>query len=641
MPVTSIPKRQANPKAGPCVSSLVNLSDLALAQAQARPHALACSQRLDSGQRVSVTWRSLWSAVCTLQSAFAGLGLKRGDRLLVMAPPSIEWQVAELVAFRSGSIVVGLDPNGATDYLRETFAETEPVGLVVQDTDTLERIPHAARNRLKFVISIQGKLNRERLNHLSWQKAMNLEGSVDFENDDLSSADTEILDPESIATLVYTSGSTGKPKGIPYTHAQLLRTCELFQKTLLSEQPHTYLCWLPMHSLYQRVVNWLALSRGEPIHFLANPREIGPTLSDARPTLFIGVPRFYEKLHTALQNSLRQSKWPRLMKAAMDSGRALATLLRSGRKPALLARIRHKMYDLLVLRRLRKALGGRAQLVFCGSAPVAPWLLEFFHAIGLPILEAYGLSENAMLVAANRPQAFRFGSVGKPIPGYPVRIASDGEIMCRSWGLFQGYWKGIRPTERFDADGFFRTGDYGYLDEDGYLYIRGRKSDLIKTTSGRRISPVGIEAVYRRSPYVDQIMVVGHGRLFLTALVTLNEGPLRAMQEAGHTSSTSTSTSSASESLSPEILKVLQADFVRQGEALQRHERVGAVILLKEAFSVQTGELTATLKLKRSTIQHRYQYYIDRVYARNHAELTSNRHHAASLFHTLPASTAH
>jgi long-chain acyl-CoA synthetase len=333
--------------------------------------------------------------------------------------------------------------------------------------------------------------------------------------------------------------------------------------------------------------------------------------------LFFSVPRFYEKVHEGIQARLETQTGlrRRIATAALASGREHSTALGSSSGPGWWLRLRYAVLDRLVLQRIRAAFGGNIKWMITGSAAAPVWLLEFFHGIGLPLLEAYGITENPVPIAANRPYAYRFGSVGKPFSINHLRLSADGEVLVKGPALFRGYRGEDTARALFTDDGFYRTGDLGRLDEDGFLFLTGRLAELIKTSTGRRVSPVGIEEIYRRCRYIEHVVVIGNNRPYLTALVTPNAAAIRAALRREDTEAALPSA---------DMLRVIEPEFANLANHLARHEQVRTVRLLPEPLAAENGTLTATLKLRRAVIETRYAALIEEMY-RGAANLRNER----------------
>jgi long-chain acyl-CoA synthetase len=586
--------------------------------AQRRPRAVACRHRTPDGAWVATTWGQLWQEVQRLAAGFSARGIGRGDRLAILARTCREWHLAEMAALLAGAAVVGIEAHSTPEQIAFLLEDSGASALVLDGPQTLARVSPQLHGAFKFIGAIDPVPAGQRPpNLVPWPNLAAPPGA--------EPASTE-PGPHDLATLLYTAGTTGKPKGIEYDHAQILAGC----RAILDAFPEFVegqkaLCWLPMAHLFQRMMNVVGVSCGWTTYFVEDPRQVLECLRTVEPSVLTAVPRFYEKLHEEIRERLgRLTGWRRrLVPAALAAGDEKARHERAGRPVPWGLRLKHALLDRLVVRQARRVVGRDMKVLITGSAPLAPWLLEFFHSVGLLVLEAYGLSENTVPMAVNRFAAYRFGSVGRPLPANEVRFAEDGEILVKSSGLFRGYFKESPGHGPFTADGFYPTGDQGRLDEDGFLYLVGRKSEILKTSTGRRISPVRVEAAYRRSPYLDHVVVFGEGRKHLVALVTFNPATVaRALAEMGLSAP-------GPEEMArlPAVQELVRREMQTAGEALSPHEQVRAFAVLSAPLSVVAGELTPTLKLRR-----------DRIAAR-HADLLEQLYHDSSPF-TLAAGAA-
>lgn len=564
--------------------TVTNLPQLLQAAARQRPHAVAYSQRQTDGTWIPTTWQEIWRDVQQRAIALRRMGLARGDRLAILARTCPAWQIADMAGLLAGAAIVGVEPHASEDQIAFILKHAEVTALIVDTSANLAKVPHDLRSRLKFVVQLKGSTEDNTKPVVCWREML-MGADVGAWREAFPSTD----DP---ATLLYTAGTTGTPKGILYTHMQVLAGCwairEIFSE--LGEDDST-VCWLPMAHLFQRMINLVTMTCGVKTFFVEDPREILSCIQETQPSVFIAVPRFYEKVHEGIQQRLvQQTGWRRrLIEWALAAGRKRSRCLAAGRKVPWTLRLRHAVFDRLVLSKIRQVMGGRIQFMITGAAPTAPWLLEYLHSLGWLVLEAYGLSENTVPIAMNRLDACRFGSVGRPTPRTQLRFAEDGELFVKGPGVFTGYHKDEQRGQRFTVDGFYRTGDYGRLDADGFLYLLGRKTEIIKTSTGWRISPAQVEAVYRRSRHLDQIVVFGEGRKYLVALVSLN---------------------SASQANEEEIHREMEL----LGRELAPHERIRAFSILPRPLSITEGELTPTLKLKRQTIAKLHAERIEQLY---------------------------
>lgn len=566
------------------------------------PSDTATFHRLPSGEWVPTTTAALWAEVQRAASAFRGLGLQPHERVAIMARTCREWQVAELGVLLAGAAVVGIDAHAAAEQAGRILDHAQVVGLVVDRADHLAKVPPHVQARLKFVIAFDGASAAAKV--AAWQDVIASPETV------LDSDDTG-FSSDRPAMLIYTSGTTGDPKGIEYSHRQIMAACWSMFDEFPDFRQSRLACWLPMAALFQRMINVVACASRSVTYFVEDPREIMTRLPEIKPTVFTAVPRFYEKVYEGIQERLT-TQTPlrqRLANFALTAGGEWAVAVRRGLRPRLGLRIRHAIADRLVLRRIRAAMGGEIRWMISGSAAAPVWLLEFFHGIGLLVLEAYGITENPVPVSANRPDAYRFGSVGRPFRINATRIADDGEVLVKGPALFGGYLSEGRPAERMTTEGYYRTGDYGRVDADGFLYLTGRIAEMMKTSTGRRISPVAVEAIYRESRYIDQIVVVGNDRPFLSALIVLNRVAVDAEPPRSVES----------------VRELIREDLERLGVRLSSSEQIRAFRILPEPLSIERGELTSTLKLRREQIEVRHAAEISSMYERSTAGSRSGR----------------
>jgi long-chain acyl-CoA synthetase len=364
------------------------------------------------------------------------------------------------------------------------------------------------------------------------------------------------------------------------------------------------ICWLPLSNLFQRVVNLVAIRLEAQVFFVANPRRIIEELLAVRPQAFVAVPRFYEKFAKGVREQIaqRSSFMQFLFRSAISSGRRRYLNGHDKLSRNFLVGCCDYVLDYLILRKIRQKMGGEIRFLLSGSSPLSFSVLEFFHCLGLPLLEAYGLTECIVPVAINRMDDFRLGSVGRPLLPGSVKISEEGEVLVKNAGVFGGYYSEIEESrDRFSADGFLLTGDLGQFDGDGFLYLSGRSGDIIKTSTGRRLSPEKIEADFREVDYLEQIAVFGHGLNQLVGLVTIDWQAAQRAQELSSLRS---------------LRELIARDLKRSSARLAHYEQPIGYLVLSRSFSVEGGELTPNLKLRRSHIGKKYEKLIGELYVR-------------------------
>jgi long-chain acyl-CoA synthetase len=414
---------------------------------------------------------------------------------------------------------------------------------------------------------------------------------------------------DDLATLIYTSGTTGEPKGVMLSHGNLASNVSTCCAILPIRKEWTALSFLPLAHSFERTLDYCFFARGATIAYAESVQTVLRNLSEVRPHVFGSVPRLYEKIRAAFQEKLAQASGPRrgLMRWALERGRGALAARLARRDPGLAVRIA----DRLVFSQLRAALGGRFQFAISGGAPLGRELAEFFWAAGIPLLEGYGLTETSPVISVNTPAAVKLGTVGQPLPGVEVRIAEDGEVVVRGPNVMLGYFDKPEASDAvLDAEGWFKTGDIGCVDADGFLSITDRKKELIVNAYGKNIAPAPIEGDLKAGRFVAQAMVVGDRRPFLTALLVPNFEALAAWGEGRGRQGVP-----AAWLDDPEVRALFQAEIERVNRHHERYEQIRAFALLPREWTLEAGELTPTQKLKRRVIAEANRARLDQLYA--------------------------
>jgi long-chain acyl-CoA synthetase len=555
---------------------------------------------------VPVSWLQYAERVASIALALCNLGLRRGHHAAILAPTSVEWEFAQMACLTLGISVVGVDINYPAEQRNEALRSVAIDVLFVQDEASAGSIPADIAAKLTGFVTFEAGSGHSPSGTVSLDA---------LTTDPMRSAGDEAragAEPDDDAFVVFSSGTTGRPKPIPYSHRQVLAAVASILDAYpdIAQGSHL-LCWLPLANLFQRIVDLCAIQRGATSYVIGDPKEVMRYVRSANPHLLIGVPRFFEKLYAGICERIAKS--PRPMSAL--TSRVLAA--RVGRARA--ARERRKLSafnrgpaiaDRLILRRLRRAFGSNLRYLISGSAPMPLWLLDWFEGIGLPILEAYGVSENIIPVAMNRPDLRRPGTVGRPLAGQEVRLAEDNEILVRGPGVFRGYLsdQGEGPAGP-DTAGFWATADYGEFDPDGFLRVIGRKSEIFKLSTGRWIVPAGIEALLRRLPYVEHAMALGAGHRFVVAILAVDSSRLSVGAAQRSLAGL------AKQSLAHDPGAVVRRDVLAVTTELLPYERPAGVLFTRRRLSIEGGELTSNLKLRRALVVAKYAAEIDGIYA--------------------------
>jgi long-chain acyl-CoA synthetase len=549
-----------------------------------------------SGRWEPTTWMEFENRVAILSAVLRQRGLAPGERVGIIAPSSARWDWVQMAVFAARGVVVGLDPYDPATQSTEIASRAGITMLVAATADLAERFGDPVRSALRLIIVLDPLHDSAKAGrHVALQDL--LQSSRD------TTGEWDHSLPDDVATIVYTSGTTGTPKGIAYTHRQLCLATDSLLDAFADIREGSHLaCWLPLSNLFQRIVNTCAIGRGGQTYYVENPREIMNMIGQINPTLFIGVPRFYEKLYAGIME--RVAKAPRPAQAlahwALGIGERWSLAAANGAVPGPVDRLLHAIAEPLVLRKMKRVMGSNLHYMISGSAPMPRWLLDRFDAMGLKVLEAYGLSEDIIPVAANTPTAHRFGTVGKPLRGNEVKLASDGEVLVRGAGVFAGYFGESPSTAAFDEDGFLATGDFGEFDDDGFLTLTGRKSEIFKTSTGRRVAPAHVESCLRRVPFVEHAVVVGANRPAPLAVLSVSPAVV-GQSPAGRTDSSGAVAGHLLESCTR-----LRADARQALRELPSFQRPEGFVVTTRPLTIEDGELTSNLKLRRGTIARRY-----------------------------------
>ena len=552
------------------------------------------------GAAAYVSYPELGSIAGEIARGLISLGIEPGDRVAILGLTSADWTLADCGALCAGAVVAPiyhtnspvecayvLQHSGARVVFCENAAQAAKVEQVRDRCPELERI-------VLFEDADDGSLTLDGL------RRMGSEVPPDAVGKRLAG-----LAADDIATLVYTSGTTGPPKGCMLSHGNLLATARMYVEQLGFDDTHSLYQFLPLAHVLARVAQIVALSVGARIiYWSGDPAKIIDELRETSPTHFPAVPRIYEKLHSAALGRIGEG--PRaqqlLFEWALRCGTSARTALDRRRQPSLLTDLQYRLADRLVLSKVRALFGPKLQLAMIGAAPVAPELLEFFEACGVLVMEGYGLSETCAASTLNTPDAFRFGTVGKPLPGTEVAIAPDGEVLIRGPHVFLGYYNDPAATEEtLTVDGWLRSGDLGRIDARGFVQITGRKKDLIITSSGKNITPVNIESQLRDAPGITEAVVFGDNRPYLVAILTLDrDESSKLARRLGI--DTDPATIARDSRVHAEIAK--QVDAVNQKFA--RIEQIKRFAILDRDLTQADGEMTPTLKVKRAAVYERY-----------------------------------
>jgi long-chain acyl-CoA synthetase len=550
--------------------------------------------------------------VAGLAKALAQLGVRPGDRVGLFAPNSPEWHTADFAIQGLGAVTVPVYFNESLDRLTYILKDSGTRVVFTSGEAQARKIAECREHvpEIEQVISaappadLHGEI-------LRYETLIATAGDADIAEYRRRSAE---VTGDQLATIIYTSGTTGEPKGVMLNQANLSSNALDFSADFEMLPLDIALSLLPLAHVYERTIDYGYIFRGVSVAYVEHMETVAQALLEVRPTMMAAVPRFYEKTYANIVERGHRETGPkrRIFDAAIRVAAEAVPWRAYGKGVSFGVKLRWHIANRLVYSQIRAGLGGRIRIFSSGGAPLAPELAEFFWSVGLPVYQGYGLTETSPVVTFNSPKANKVGTVGRPIPHVQVRIADDGEVLVKGPCVMQGYYRKPDATrEVLSPDGWFRTGDIGRLDADGYLVITDRKKELLKTAGGKFVAPAPIENVLKTSPFIMNAMVVGDGRKFVSVLIVPNFATVEAeARKPGIGVSTP-----AQMITDPWVRDLIAHEIERLTSAFAQYEKPKRFALLEHDFTYGNGALTYTLKLKRRIIEERYQDAIARLYA--------------------------
>lgn len=550
-------------------------------------------------------------------------GIRHGDRVALLADSCPEWTITDYAILATGAINVPIYPTQALDQVEFILRNSGAKILFVSGSKLLRRIQPALDNlkskeRPQLVMFEDAKGDNLTLVDLKRAGSDELSRQPDLYNHLSSQAS-----PDDMATIIYTSGTTGVPKGVMLTHRNLVSNAMRSGEVFDLHPDDLALSFLPLSHVFERTVLYIYMSFGVQICFARGVETVGEDIKEVRPTVVTAVPRLFEKIYATINKRAAEARpiQQKIFNRAIQVGRQVA-VLKDQRKPIpLRLAFEHNILDRLVFTKWRQAVGGRMRFFVAGGAALPSELAYIFLGAGIQILQGYGLTETSPVVSFNRPESNRIGTIGQTIPGVKVRVAADGELLVQGDNVMQGYYQMAEETEsvirRYEDGIWFHTGDIGSIDEDGYIRITDRKKDLIKTSLGKYIAPQPIENMIRSIPMVEQVIVIGNARKFPSALIVPAFDALKA-----YARTLDIKVSEHGELVRhPRIVEYFKKRIDEVTRDLAPHEKVKKIALLDEEFSVEGGELTPTLKVRRKFVEDKHRKVIDALYPKFETEI--------------------
>ena len=583
--------------------SLRTLNDVFLAVVE-RQHSNVMLQRLGD-EWVPISSEALRERVVAVSNALQRWGIGKGDRVAILSENRPEWTIADFASLLIGAVTVPI-------YATLTAEQT---AYILRDSGA-RVVFLSSEAQLQKVLSIRGQTALEKLvvmDAIDGADAVRM-AEMEYSGRTNSGAGLGTLQgaagsvsPDDLATIIYTSGTTGTPKGVMLTHDNMASNLNCSLAEFPVQPGDVSISFLPLSHVTARHVDFALLYRGVMLAHLAVVAQLPQVLLEVKPTFFVAVPRVYEKIHFQTEQKAQGFPNSTFYNWALSVGREHQAEILAGQKPTSRS---WRLAERLLYSKVRAGLGGRLEIFISGGAPLGRELAEWYAAIGIRIYEGYGLTETSPVIAVNTPQAHKIGTVGKPLPNLEVRIAEDGEVLVRGPSVFKQYWNKVKETQGAFVDGWFKTGDIGNLDADGFLSITDRKKDLIKTSGGKFIAPQPIENSLKHNVLIAEAVVLGEKHKFPSVLIAPNFPLLEEWARSHELAFASRQELVAH----PEVRAVYEGIVDDLNRNMARYEKLKRVLLVADEFSAENGALTASMKLRRRVVEERYRRQIEEMY---------------------------
>ncbi len=582
----------------------LNATDLLLERVAINPaHALFSRENPDK------TWRNVASAefleeVRSLAKGLINAGIKPGDGIAIMSRTRYEWTMIDFAIWFAGAISVPIYESSAPSQMEWILSDSDAVALFIEDDEHMERYNQIKGNlkKVKHVWRIDST------DFSDLHKASDKVGDDQLEK---ARSNAELSD---LATIVYTSGTTGNPKGCELTHKSFVDHAKNAAAELpeVANDKQSSLIFLPLAHILARYVSVLCVHSGIRVGHLGDSKQVAQVLPAYKPTFLLAVPRVFEKVYNGAELKAETGGKGKIFRAAAETAIEYSRALDSKSGPSVGLKIKHKLFDRLVYGKLRAAMGGNVKYAISGGAPLGERLGHFFRGIGLIVLEGYGLTETAAAAVIGRVAWQKIGKVGRALPGTGIKIADDGEIWLRGINCMRGYWRNEAATREAFVEDWFRTGDIGELDEDGFLTITGRKKEILVTAGGKNVAPAPIEDPLRAHPLVGQVVVIGDAKPFISALISLDPEmvPVWASNNGIEEKLTL-----AEATKHPVIVAEIQAAVDEVNKQFSQAEQIRSFEILDVELTEASGHLTPSLKIKRPKVMTDFALQVDRIYA--------------------------
>ncbi len=548
------------------------------------------------------------------------LGLEKGDHVSIFGENEPQWLYADLGIQSAGAVAVGVYPTNPSKEASYVIGHSESIFVICDNQEQVDKVLEA-RDQLPLlqriiVTDMKGLRRYTEPMIISFEAVEELGRDAEDKEPNKYYQAVGQINPGDVAIMVYTSGTTGPPKGAMLSHDNVVQFLKAQSQVIPQYDRDEIVSYLPLCHVAERMMSvFFPINSGATVNFAESVETVTVDMREILPTFFLAVPRIWEKMMAGIIIKMKDASWlkRKIYDMGLPIGERMADAKLDRKSIPLLLKVKYGLVYLTLLRHLKKELGLlRARIAVSGAAPIAPEVLRFFHSLGVPIMEGWGMTEETGIGTINLPDDVKLGTVGKPIPGVDIQIAEDGEILLRCNHIFAGYWKDPEATARTVVDGWLHTGDVGELDEEGRLTITDRKKEIIITSGGKNIAPSEIENRLKCSPYINEAIVIGDGRKFLSALVQIEYDNVgKWAQERGIAYTTFKSLSQ-----NPLVFELIQQEVKEANKDFAQVETIKKFRLLEKELDHDDDELTATLKLRRKTVNQKFGHIIEEMYSR-------------------------
>lgn len=568
-----------------------------------------CLHVKKKGGYIPITAQEVADSVQNLSAGLYALGLQANQKVAILSENRPEWLYVDMAVLALGAIDVPIYTSNTPQQIRYILDNSDS-SIAFASASLIQKIleVHKQLPALKQIVCFDTPTPSQReqgVRDIAELYAMGQSKGIPPIS----------ISKDQVCTIIYTSGTTGNPKGVMLTHHNFVSNVKIASSVLPITQHDRALSFLPLCHVFERTGGYYVMFFNKAqIYYAESIETVANNMLEVKPTFMCSVPRLYEKMYSRIKEKIETGSLAskKIFSWALKIGQTVFEAQLKNRPISALLRRKYALADRLVFRKLRERTGGALRYFISGGAPLNPRIAEFFAYAGIIILEGYGLTETSPILSCNIPDRRRIGSVGPPIPGIEIRIAEDGEILARGPSIMKGYYKNEAATQEvIDSEGWFHTGDIGYLDPDGFLYITDRKKDLLVTSGGKKVAPQNLENLFKTDPYLLEFVVVGDQRNYCTGLVVPNYEKLTAWAKENSLSDLSRTAMAQH----PKVKEFLMARVQSLSKELASFEQIKKICILEQEFSIETGELTPTLKVKRKFVNEKYKAQIEALYA--------------------------